>query len=121
MAIEFTGVTDSIGNAANKETAKEKRKAALNRAAILKEAIKDYLAAREAIPTGFDVRNSFERAKETILRFFGATEENWNDWQWQLRHRITHLETLAHFVALTDQDREEIAAVSGHLRWAISP
>ncbi|MGB9792838.1 MAG: glutamate 2,3-aminomutase [Thermacetogeniaceae bacterium] len=121
MAIEFTGVTNGADATAIKDTTKNRRKAALNRAAILKEAIRDYLAAKETIPSGFDITSRYEKAKETILGFFGATEENWNDWQWQLKHRITNVETLAHFVPLSEQDREEITAVSGHLRWAISP
>ncbi|HHW41322.1 MAG TPA: glutamate 2,3-aminomutase [Syntrophomonadaceae bacterium] len=100
---------------------KNKREAALKRAAILRETIQDYLAAREKIPSGFDLANQYEQAREAILKAFEATEENWNDWHWQLRHRITEVDTLARFVSLSDQDREEIAAVSGHLRWAISP
>ncbi len=119
MAIEFN--SSKTENTLNPESMKNKRKAALQRAAILREAIQDYLAAREKIPCGFDLANQYEQAREAILKAFEATEENWNDWHWQLRHRITEVDTLARFVPLSDQDREEIAAVSGHLRWAISP
>lgn len=121
MAIEFTRFNSSGEKASIRETTINKRSAALKRAAVLKEAIQDYLAARERIPSGFNVIARYEQAKDAILRFFGTTEEDWNDWQWQLRHRITQVETLAQFVHLNDQDREEITAVSGYLRWAISP
>lgn len=119
MAIEFN--SSKTENTLNPESMKNKREAALKRAAILRETIQDYLAAREKIPSGFDLANQYEQAREAILKAFEATEENWNDWHWQLRHRITEVDTLARFVSLSDQDREEIAAVSGHLRWAISP
>ncbi len=119
MAIEFNSSPEE--NILNPESMKNQREAALKRAAILKEAIQDYLAARETIPCGFDLVNQYEQAREAILKAFGATEENWDGWHWQLKHRITHVDTLARFVPLSDQDREEIAAVSGYLRWAISP
>ncbi len=99
----------------------EKRRAALERAAELRERIRDYLEAKKAIPTGFDLAPAYTEARERILSAFGAAEEDWNSWLWQLSHRITSVQTLARFLALSDEDREEITLVSGHFRWAISP
>ncbi|MFZ5827269.1 MAG: lysine 2,3-aminomutase [Bacillota bacterium] len=50
-----------------------------------------------------------------------ATEEQWNDWKWQVSHRITTLEELKQVVNLTD-DEERAIKDSEHLfRLGITP
>jgi len=47
-------------------------------------------------------------ADEFVRRHFPrVTQRQWNDWRWQLRHRVTSLAELAHFVDLSE---EELAA-----------
>jgi len=124
LALEFPNFEQNIStkHEANKHAGnQEKKHAARERATELKEKIKDYLAAKRMIPTGFDLAPAYREARERVLRAFSAAEKDWNDWHWQLSHRITSVQTLARFLALSDQDREEIAGVSGHLRWALSP
>ncbi|HAA89163.1 MAG: L-lysine 2,3-aminomutase KamA [Thermoanaerobacterales bacterium 50_218] len=99
----------------------EKRRIALERAAELKERIRDYLEVKDSILTGFDLAEQYEEAKRRILEEFQASEEDWQDWHWQLRHRVTDVETLARLVPLSKEEKEEIAEVSRHLRWALSP
>lgn len=42
-------------------------------------------------------------------RFFpDATAREWNDWRWQLRHRITDLEGLERIFRLSDDEREAV-------------
>lgn len=119
LAIEF--IKSAKNSLLNREHDLHKRRTALQRAAKLKEEIADYLAAKELIPSGIDLAPQYLKARATILDTLEATEDNWNDWHWQLRHRISDDKTLARFLSLNDQDREEIAAVSGQLRWSISP
>lgn len=102
-------------------TEEEKREIALRRAVELKERISPYLEACEHIETGFKLADRFAQRKEELKRLFGASEEEWNDWHWQLRHRITDVETLAKVINLTDQEKEEIEKVGSRYRWAISP
>ncbi|HEY1417907.1 MAG TPA: KamA family radical SAM protein, partial [Myxococcaceae bacterium] len=53
--------------------------------------------------------------------FPGASDEQWSDWRWQMRHSIRSLEQLARLVPLTEDERlgcEETAEV---FRLGISP
>ena len=49
----------------------------------------------------------------------GAAE--WNDWRWQLRHRLTQLSDLEQFVALTDEERRGVALAPELFRVGITP
>jgi len=41
-----------------------------------------------------------------LKQFFpGASLDDWNDWRWQLRHRIVDIDTLGHFLHLSDDER----------------
>jgi lysine 2,3-aminomutase len=48
-------------------------------------------------------------------------KEQWNDWRWQLKNRITTLQQLEEFIELTQEEREGILASSGRLAMAITP
>ena len=55
-------------------------------------------------------------------RFFPtASTRDWNDWRWQLRHRIKDLETLARIIHLSDDERTAIARHQGPLPVGINP
>ncbi|HBI27645.1 MAG TPA: glutamate 2,3-aminomutase [Peptococcaceae bacterium] len=98
-----------------------RKQCALERAAELREKIKEYLAEKDQIQTGFDLVNEYAAARSKILDVLGASDEDWSNWKWQLRNRIDNEEMLSHFVELTDKEREEISEVSQSLRWALSP
>ncbi|MCM8795985.1 MAG: lysine 2,3-aminomutase [Candidatus Omnitrophica bacterium] len=46
---------------------------------------------------------------------------DWEDWHWQLRHRITSKEELAQVVKLTPDEEEGIKKANGRLSMAITP
>lgn len=50
-----------------------------------------------------------------------ATEEEWNDWRWQVRHRITDLEGLKRVVNLTPEEEAGVRECLRSLRMAITP
>jgi lysine 2,3-aminomutase len=55
-------------------------------------------------------------------RFFPAARaHDWNDWRWQLRHRIRDLPTLARILRLSDDERTAIARHRGALPVGITP
>ncbi len=55
-------------------------------------------------------------------RFFpNATDAEWNDWRWQLRHRITHLVELDRFLRLSANERNAMIHDSASLPVAITP
>ena len=57
----------------------------------------------------------------TIPEKWEVKKEQWNDWSWQIRNRITDVRTLSKFVDLTDREMEEISACLKKFRMAITP
>ncbi len=65
---------------------------------------------------------NLSRAKAFRKRFFpSATSAEWNDWRWQLRHRLTTTEQLEQIIALTDSERQALQRSSSTLPFAITP
>ena len=100
---------------------KTKREISLDRAAILKTRIHDYLEAKRFIPKGLEQTQEFRQRKAQILEKLNAKEEHWNDWHWQLKNRVRDVETLQKFIDLSIQEVQDIKEVSKVYRWAISP
>jgi lysine 2,3-aminomutase len=48
-------------------------------------------------------------------------DQDWNDWRWQLRHRITSLEALETLLKLTPEEREGVVLAGHNLALAITP
>lgn len=62
------------------------------------------------------------RARAFRKRFFPtASAHEWNDWRWQLRHRIKDLDTLARILRLSDDERTAIARHQGPLPVGMNP
>jgi len=101
--------------------AEEKRNIANRRAAELKTSISDYLEAAQKIPTGFKLVEQYEAQKAKILQLKNATQENWDDWRWQMRNRFAKVEDLSQILNLTSREIAEITTVGERFRWAVSP
>lgn len=66
-------------------------------------------------------RNS-ARATAFRRRFFPhTTPAEWNDWHWQLRHRIRDVHTLSTFLTLAEDERNAMTSMAGQLPLAITP
>lgn len=62
------------------------------------------------------------KSREFRARCFPeATDDQWNDWKWQLRHRIKDGEGLARALQLTNDERETVVKLGGHLPVGITP
>jgi lysine 2,3-aminomutase len=60
--------------------------------------------------------NAFRRA------FFSAvTDKEWNDWQWQIRHRIRHIDALERMLKLSEAERAAIEMIQSRLPVGITP
>jgi lysine 2,3-aminomutase len=46
--------------------------------------------------------------KLRILRYFDATDFEWSNWKWQVRHIIRNVETLRKLIKLTDEEQEAV-------------
>jgi lysine 2,3-aminomutase len=50
-----------------------------------------------------------------------VTAEEWNDWKWQVRNRVTDVDTLRKIINLTDEEEKNIATVMEKFRVGITP
>ncbi len=50
-----------------------------------------------------------------------VTDEQWNDWKWQVKNRIETLEDLKKYVKLTAEEEEGVRKTLSTLRMAITP
>lgn len=103
------------------EQTKTAREISLERAAELKSRIFPYLEAQKQISTGLKLAPAIAERKSRIMDLFNATEEEWNDWHWQIRNRISDTDTLGKIINLTPQQKKDIDDVGENFRWAISP
>ena len=53
--------------------------------------------------------------------FPDVTDEQWNDWKWQVKNRIETLDQLNQYVKLTEAEQEGVRSVLSTLRMAITP
>ena len=97
------------------------RQYALHRASELKQMITPYLQQSITIPTGFSCSEIYESRRSKLLDYFDATLEDWEDWHWQMAHRISDSQVLAALLPLTAEQRLEIDRVGKTFRWAVSP
>ena len=56
-----------------------------------------------------------------IPLFKDVTDEQWNDWHWQVSHRLSTVDDIAKVVNLTEKERAEIEKVIGGFRVGITP
>ena len=53
--------------------------------------------------------------------FAEVSEQDWNDWKWQVRNRIETVEDLKKYISITAEEEEGIRKCLGTLRMAITP
>lgn len=99
------------------------RTISLQRAEELRKRNLPYEEARRHIARGTDpvFVDRYIAQKDRILTLLGATEDEWDDWKWQFENRIDSLDKLEKVLKLTRQEKQDILAVSGRYRWAITP
>ena len=99
----------------------QKRRISLQRAAELKSEIQDYLQAEKKIETGMRVQERTALNRERILQYFQAEQSDWDDWRWQMKHRIKDADVLAAIIDLNEFEVQVLKKISEQLRWAVSP
>ncbi|MDO4721471.1 MAG: lysine 2,3-aminomutase [Peptostreptococcaceae bacterium] len=53
--------------------------------------------------------------------FPNVTDEQWNDWRWQVRNRITTVDELKKYIPLTEEEEKGVQSCLETLRMAITP
>jgi len=117
----FRGITGKSGKHSKSQDLfqmKDGREAALLRSAQLDEYAAMIRRFFRRYRTGFDrsVVKRRKSMKKDILAHFGATEEDWRDYMWHLKHIVKNLETLAAIVSL---DKDEEAGMKAAKKYGI--
>ncbi|MEN6327635.1 MAG: glutamate 2,3-aminomutase [Syntrophomonas sp.] len=93
----------------------------LLRSQELTDMARPFQEASACIPTGISQQEQINEQKTRIMKALQASEDNWQDWRWQLKNRIKDSSILAEILGLSELERRRIDRVSRHYRWAISP
>ena len=64
---------------------------------------------------------STKRALEQISLYKDVNPLDWEDWHWQIKHRVRSKEDLEQIIKLTPEEEEGIKKASGRLSMAITP
>jgi len=85
-------------------------RAAQLRSADLSRLAKSARLFMERYPSGLDpeVIRRRSRNKQRIMKYFGATDLEWNHWKWHTRHIIRNVETLSALVGLSNDQFEAV-------------
>lgn len=98
------------------------REISLKRARELKEKTYKYTDFLDEI-NNIEVRRNeqYFRQKNKILKYFNSSLDDWNDYHWQIKNRITNINQLKDLLNLDNDFLAEIEKVSNQFRFAISP
>ncbi len=61
------------------------------------------------------------RHRRDIPLWKDVADEDWNDWKWQIKNRITTVDRLRQVISISDEDSEVIEKSLSRLRMAITP
>jgi len=88
----------------------EGQKAAKLRSTDLSRMYKTAQKFLDRYPSGLDKKIIRKRSvnKARILKYFGATEFEWDDWKWHTRHIIRGVKTLSSLIKLTDEEYKAV-------------
>lgn len=100
------------------------REAAINRSKMLDSEANIIESYLNKYPTGLipEVIKDRENNKRRILKYFNATEEEWQDYKWHLRHVIKKVDTLKSLIEISEEDEEAIKiAIENKIPFGITP
>ncbi len=101
----------------------EKRRISLERAGELYSEIEDFLQFKDVFLRETEEKRDIisKKHKEELMSYFDAGEEEWKDWHWQLRNRISSVSVLQKFINLSDKEVKMFEDISKKYRWATTP
>ncbi|MNO18770.1 Glutamate 2,3-aminomutase [compost metagenome] len=69
-----------------------------------------------------EVEGRRKESRDRILRYLKATENDWNDYRWQLRHRFQRIEDICEIISLSEEEKKHIEITTRHrLPFGITP
>ncbi len=87
----------------------------------LKNVIADYEAVKNSIRTGMDDSVRIRQQQDKIMHMLHATQEQWEDYKWQLKYRFTDAKDIAKILGLDEKETAQIIEIGKTYRYAISP
>ena len=101
----------------------DKREISLKRAKELHNEIADYLEFKEQYISDVSEKRDLIslKHKRELLEYFGGTDEDWDDYHWQLKNRIGSVSVLTKFMKLSESQLKMFEEVSKKYRWAVTP
>ncbi len=87
----------------------------------IKDNITDYLEVKDDIKTGIEDADTIKIQRKKILKYLGASAEDWNDYIWQLKNRFTDPSEIAQIIDLSAEQMDNIKTISKMYRFAVSP
>jgi len=100
------------------------REAARQRSRALDRMWRRVSTAMKRFPDGLtdEARDRREARRTRIMAYFGATEAEWSDWHWQVRHVVKDPDVLAKVVKLDGSELASVrAAVAARLPFGVTP
>lgn len=99
------------------------RQISLDRAKELKGEIEDFLSFKKKfMRETSEIRDVISKKhKEELLAYFGGDDKDWNDYHWQLKNRISNVDTLKRFMHFSDDKAKRLVKISEKYRWATTP
>lgn len=103
---------------------KRGREAAVQRSRTLDREVRQIDAFLSRYPSGMEpeVIEDRRRHKRRILRYFDATDDDWNNYHWQLKHVIRKADVLKEIINLTEEEESSIRlANQNRIPFGITP
>ena len=101
----------------------DKREISLKRAKELHDEIADYIEFKKQYISDVSEKRDLIslKHKKELLDYFDASEDDWNDYHWQLKNRISSVNTISKFIKLSEAQYKMFEEVSLKYRWAVTP
>lgn len=61
------------------------------------------------------------RERKDIKLWADTSSEDWNNWKWQLKNRITSVENLSRIINISEEEKQEISLCLEKFRMAVTP
>lgn len=99
------------------------RTKSLERAKVLKSTIEDYINIKPTLTWGLkeEILEDTSKRRKKIMDYFQVGFEEWNDYKWQLKNRISSVEKLTNLISLEKKEIEAIKKIEKTYRWGLSP
>ncbi len=84
-------------------------------------AVRNKIVAEEEEPPGSTAVTDGTAVKNDAIFFTKTSRENWNDWKWQFRNRITTVENLSKVIPLSAKEKTQLKLVTAEYPLSVTP